>query len=200
MSTELQDAEQALEAAQEALEEAHGRDDDLQELIAEKEAAVEEADDRIREAHEEGTDPRELTEVREKRRRARDEAADLREERDHTRTLIARREQDVAEAEIEVARVRWAMCREKGEEIGREVWTRLLEVEELFDELEALDASARRHRSMMDSRGYNGPWWPMPSQVASLPRGQGWGSLFSDLRRLLRRNREAAPLPETGTG
>lgn len=199
MSTELEAAEEALEAAREALEEAHGREDDLQELIDERKSEAREADERIRVAHEEGADLRELSDVRARRRTARDEASDLREERDHVLDLIARREQAVAEAEIEVARVRWALCREKAEEIGKEVWSQLLEVQDLYDELEALDSSARRHRSVMANRGYEGSWWPEPSQEAGLHRGSGWGSLFSELRRLIRRRRSDAPLPSTGT-
>lgn len=50
----------------------------------------------------------------------------------------------------------------------------------------------------MDSRGYDGSWRPFPSQTAGLYRGAGWGSLFDDLRQLLQRSREDAPLTASG--
>lgn len=131
MSDELTKAEQALEDARETRAEGEARVEDLDELIREREAEAEMADARIREAHEEGTDPRELTELREQPRTARNEAADLRGEKRHLLGVVAKKGRAVEEAEIEVHRIRWALCREKAERIGREVWERLLEVEEL---------------------------------------------------------------------
>lgn len=80
------------------------------------------------------------------------------------------------------------------EEIGRQVWEHLLEVEELYQELEAMDASARDYRSMMESRGYDGSWWPLSVQVTALYRNDGWGSFVDDLRQLVDQSREDAPL------
>lgn len=199
-SSELEAAEQDLEDAREALEEADAKVQRYDDLIASHEAEAEAADAEIQEALQGGADPSELSDLRRKRGLAKLEAEELRDDRSHLRTLVARRQKEVAQAEIEVQRIRWALCRKKAQEIGREVWERLLKVEELADELEALDASARRHKSIMDSRGYDGPWWPTPSQAAGLQRSRGWESLFSDLKRQLRRHREDAPLPATGTG
>lgn len=199
-SEELTAAEEALEEAREARAEAEARVQRLEELIAEHEAEAEEAGAAIQAAYEEGTDPSEMDELRRRRGLAKLEAEELKEDRSRVRTLVARRQREVAEAEIEVERIRWALEREKAKEIGREVWARLLEIQELADELEALDAAAERHRSTMNSRGYDGAWWPMPSQVAALHSGSGWRSLFEELDRLIRRHREEAPLPATGTG
>lgn len=201
MSTsELTAAEEALETAREARAEAEAKVQRLEELIAEHEAEAEKADGAIQAAYEEGTDPSDMADLRRRRGLARLEAEDLKEDRSRVHSLLAKREHEVAEAEIQVARIRWSLEREKGEKVGREVWKRLLEVQELVDELEALDASARRQRSIMDSRGYDGAWWPKPSEVAGFPRSKGWGNLFSELERQIRRHREAAPLPATGTG
>lgn len=193
MSDELKQAEQALEDARQARVDAEARVEDIEELIEEREAEAEEADQRIREAHEEGVDPRELGDLRRTRRTARDEADDLRAERDHLLTIVASRDSAIAEAEIEVHRVRWKLAREKGKTVGRKLWEHLLAAEELAQELEALDQSADRNQKVMRSRGYDGAWWPKPSQAAGLHLGSGWDGLFGELRRLLRQNRNDVP-------
>lgn len=193
MSDELKQAEQALEDARQARADAEARVEDIEEIIEEREAEADEADRRIREAHEEGVDPRELGELRRTRRTARQEADDLRAERDHLLTIVASRDSAIAEAEIEVHRIRWKLCREKAKELGREVWAHLLEAEQAYREIEALDQSAHRNRSVMRSRGYDGDWWPEPSQAAGLYQGKDWGRLFSELRRLIRDQQDEVP-------
>lgn len=151
------EAEKALEQAEAAVREAEGQQAELEGQIEELEAQGERASRKIREKHSAGH-RQGITELRRKRRQAKAEAADLRDELPALKSVVAQRKRarDKAQGKVELARAE--VLHGKAQELGTEIVEGLEELEARVLEMEELNAELGGvHSTLRHSLDHRGP-------------------------------------------